>query len=242
MHLHMYFFVDRPFLTVYKSCIIQPWEQKMPTIEQIRAARALLDWSQSDLADQAGLSQTGIARIENGTNKPNTQTLEKISAAFENANIEFLGSSGVRKMPEGAVDIYNGHEGFVEFLVDVYETLKLAANDREVVVNNVNENEFLRWEKDYAKTHQERMENIQAQYKIIVEEGDQNLIASKYAEYRCIPKTVFSPLSYYIYGNKAALIDFQKDSVTVFVINSKSVSNFYREEFKRIWSKAKTAE
>ena len=50
----------------------------MPTIEQIRAARALLDWSQSDLADKAGLSQTGIARIENGTNQPNSSTLEKI--------------------------------------------------------------------------------------------------------------------------------------------------------------------
>ena len=56
----------------------------MPTIEQIRAARALLGWSQSDLADRADLSQTGIARIENGTNKPNSKTLEKIKAALRN--------------------------------------------------------------------------------------------------------------------------------------------------------------
>ena len=36
----------------------------MPTIEQIRAARALLGWSQSDLADRADLSQTGIALFD----------------------------------------------------------------------------------------------------------------------------------------------------------------------------------
>ena len=98
----------------------------MPTIEQIRAARALLDWSQSDLADHAGLSQTGIARIENGTNQPNSSTLNKIKAAFENADIEFLGPSGLRKKT-GEIKTYRGMEGFRTFMNDVYETIKLLA-------------------------------------------------------------------------------------------------------------------
>src|SRR5262245_33161383 len=95
----------------------------MLTIEQIRAARALLDWSQSDLADKAELSQTGIARIENGTNKPNTSTLEKIADAFENAGIEFIGQNGLRKKTD-EIKVLRGREGFTTFMNDVYETAK----------------------------------------------------------------------------------------------------------------------
>ena len=49
------------------------------------------------MAEYADLSQTGIARIENGTNKPNSTTLNKIMTAFEQADIEFIGDTGVKK-------------------------------------------------------------------------------------------------------------------------------------------------
>ena len=100
----------------------------MATIEQIRAARALLDWSQSDLADHAGLSQTGIARIENGTNKPNSNTLNKILTAFEIADIEFIGTTGVRKKT-GEIKTLKGEEGFRSFMDDVYETAKTKGGE-----------------------------------------------------------------------------------------------------------------
>ena len=57
----------------------------MITIDQIRAGRAWLGWSQEDLAQAAGLSQTGIARIETGVNTPQSGTMEKIKAALEAA-------------------------------------------------------------------------------------------------------------------------------------------------------------
>ena len=89
----------------------------MPTIEQIRAARALLGWNQHDLANKAGLSQTGIARIENGTNQPNSKTIEKISTAFDDADIEFLGDAGLRKK-SGEIKIFEGVDGFRQFMND----------------------------------------------------------------------------------------------------------------------------
>lgn len=67
----------------------------MITIDQIRAGRAWLGMSQDDLAKAAGLSQTGIARIETGVNTPHSGTLEKIKAALEERGIEFI-SGGVR--------------------------------------------------------------------------------------------------------------------------------------------------
>ena len=93
----------------------------MPTVEQIRAARALIGWSQGDLADHAGLSQTGIARIENGTNHPNSTTIEKIRSAFERVNVEFLDDSGVRKR-SGQVQMLRGVQGIRQFFNELYNT------------------------------------------------------------------------------------------------------------------------
>jgi predicted transcriptional regulator len=94
----------------------------MPTIDQIRAARALIGWSQKDLADQADLSQTGIARIENGTNHPNSSTIAKITAAFDKADVEFLGENGVRKRT-GEIKVLRGQNAMSDFLDDVFDTI-----------------------------------------------------------------------------------------------------------------------
>ncbi len=209
----------------------------MPTIEQIRAARALLDWSQSDLADHAGLSQTGIARIENGTNKPNSSTLTKIESAFDKADVEFLAERGVQKRTN-EIRIFHGQDGFTEFLQDVHSVVQNTKEQTSIVVNNVSEAEFLRWEGDYANIHQERMKNANVHYQIIIAAGDQNFTASEYAEYRCVPTDVFSSVSYYIYGDRTALIDFNEDDVVVYLMNNAAIANFYREEFEKIWAKA----
>lgn len=210
----------------------------MPTIEQIRAARALLGWSQDDLAHHAGLSQTGIARIENGTNKPNSSTLEKINTAFDAADVEFINTSGVKKR-ENKVKIYKGHEGFVAFLDDVYRTLKSQPGEQIVVVNNVKEDEFLKWEGTFSEVHEKRMENLGIRYHIVVQEGDENFTASAYAEYRWVSPDIFSHISYYIYADRAALINFEENNVTVYVIYSGAVADFYRHEFQKVWKRAR---
>ncbi len=67
------------------------------SIPQMKAARGLLAWNQKDLAEMAGLSQTGIARIENLTNAANGTTQDKIATAFRTNEIE-LGVSSVEKV------------------------------------------------------------------------------------------------------------------------------------------------
>jgi transcriptional regulator with XRE-family HTH domain len=62
---------------------------------QCRAARALLDWSQSDLMERCGASQKTITDFERGLTKPYGRTLSAIAAAFEAAGIEFI-DRGVR--------------------------------------------------------------------------------------------------------------------------------------------------
>jgi transcriptional regulator with XRE-family HTH domain len=69
---------------------------------QIRAARALLGWSQGELAQTAGIGLATLQRIEqnDGIVKGNFSTAVKIQNALERAGIAFLddeaGGIGVR--------------------------------------------------------------------------------------------------------------------------------------------------
>jgi transcriptional regulator with XRE-family HTH domain len=69
---------------------------------QIRAARALLGWSQGQLARRAGVGLATLQRIEQveGIVKGNFSTILKIQKALEQAGIRFVdddaGEIGVR--------------------------------------------------------------------------------------------------------------------------------------------------
>jgi transcriptional regulator with XRE-family HTH domain len=65
---------------------------------QIRAARALLNWSARDLSKRCGVSHSAISRAERSDAVPGMQgrNLEAIRTAFEISGIEFLDHDGVR--------------------------------------------------------------------------------------------------------------------------------------------------
>ena len=77
----------------------------MITSAQIRAARALLGWSRSDLAENSGIGFSSMLRLESADGVPGAQfkTLEAIKNTFEKAGIEFIGTpesgAGVRWRP-----------------------------------------------------------------------------------------------------------------------------------------------
>ena len=65
----------------------------MISAEQIRAARAMLRWDQTKLAEAAGISVETIKRLEARTGILRTgriATLEAIETAFAKAGIEFI--------------------------------------------------------------------------------------------------------------------------------------------------------
>jgi transcriptional regulator with XRE-family HTH domain len=63
---------------------------EMITARQIRAARALLGWSQQELADKAIISLNALNRLERGEVDPRVSTLMAVHKALTNAGIEFL--------------------------------------------------------------------------------------------------------------------------------------------------------
>jgi transcriptional regulator with XRE-family HTH domain len=66
----------------------------MITAEQCRAARGLLDWSQGELADKAGVGIVTVRQFEAEAHEPRRATLDVIKRAFESAGIEFIDENG----------------------------------------------------------------------------------------------------------------------------------------------------
>jgi transcriptional regulator with XRE-family HTH domain len=64
--------------------------EKMITIRQIKAARALLGWEQRDLAEASGLGLSTVQRMEKmGLERSTVANAQKLLSAFEAAGIEF---------------------------------------------------------------------------------------------------------------------------------------------------------
>jgi transcriptional regulator with XRE-family HTH domain len=73
----------------------------LTSISQIRAARSLLGWTQSRLAQAAGLSDPTVKRFETRRGATNSAAaVAKMVAALEAAGVEFIaencGGPGVR--------------------------------------------------------------------------------------------------------------------------------------------------
>lgn len=59
------------------------------TREQVRAARAWLNWSQAELSAKSGVSKRSIAMYEAGWTVPYDDTLEKLRHTLEAAGVRF---------------------------------------------------------------------------------------------------------------------------------------------------------
>jgi transcriptional regulator with XRE-family HTH domain len=66
------------------------------SIRQIKAARALVAWSQADLASASGLSEPTIKRLEanDGDIGGRPDTADRLVAALESAGVIFLAENG----------------------------------------------------------------------------------------------------------------------------------------------------
>jgi transcriptional regulator with XRE-family HTH domain len=89
------------------------------TSPQCRAARALLNWSQADLAQASGVATKTIADFEREERSPYDRTLADLREAFEIAGVEFTDGDnpGVRRRGDrtfGHLYDDNGHVGWIK--------------------------------------------------------------------------------------------------------------------------------
>lgn len=205
---------------------------------QIRAARALLNWSQSDLAKASGVATSSIKNIENEITVARRDTIEDIRKAFESNGVEFIDDGGV-KPRQREVRVLKGLGGFKQFFDDVYEVTK---NGGEIFVSGIDEKVIGDALDGYGAVHIERMEKISSSLKVkcLVKNGDKNFTASKYCEYKWIDAEQFETTHFYVYNNKVAIISLlSEDDINVILIDIPKVAEFYKKIFIRLWEDAK---
>ncbi len=103
----------------------------MITIEQSRAARGLLGWTQQDLADAAGLSKTAINNFEKSKSVIKIDSINAIKTAFEGQGVEFINDNGVR-LAQDSTEILSGDLA-----------LRLLVEDIKSVIDNAKHKDIM---------------------------------------------------------------------------------------------------
>jgi len=197
---------------------------------QIRAARALLNWSQEELAEASGLSVATIRKLEAGNISPRDKTMDSIVSALEQVKVEFL-SSGVRLRSNDLV-VLEGQDSYLQLLDDIYKTMK-----------NRNDDVLFLYGDCAALTPEEleselRMKRSGIKWRVLIQEGDTN-ICYPIEDFRWFPKKFFKRNIQLVYGNKVAMgVDMDRSShqtTKMIVIESAPLAESTRNLFDFIW-------
>lgn len=178
------------------------------TPDQIRAARALKNWSQAELAERVNMATPSIGNIESGKHVASPQTQTAIASVFKDAGIEFI-DGGVRHAPD-AIQILEGEDCYLRLLDDVFHTLKDHRN-RELLISCADDRKSPPAVNDAYR----RIRKAGIKMRQLVEEGNTYLMGDV-SEYRYIPKTHFINRVLVIYGEKAALVLDNESKILIF--------------------------
>src|SRR5689334_21912391 len=69
-------------------------QRRLATPAQCRAARAMLHWTQADLASRAGIARKTVTDMELATRRLHFRTRRDITNTLQQAGIEFLWEDG----------------------------------------------------------------------------------------------------------------------------------------------------
>lgn len=206
----------------------------MITREQMKAARALLDWSQKDLAENAGVSEPTIKLIETAKIHSKPDTLLQIQESIESAGIEFLPQNGVRFRDDLLTMLEKENDSdniYLRLLDDMFYTMKDTHGEilHSFVDNSLSPPEVL------AKEKLLRQNGITSRH--LVRYDDTHLIYPL-DEYRYLPKGAYLNNPVTVYGDKVAfnvISKTQKNESAIIIIRNKQIAEIKRREFQILW-------
>jgi hypothetical protein len=74
--------------------------------------------------------------------------------------------------------------------------------------------------------------------RVLMKERDTHLTSTAYCQYRWVPENQFADVSFYIYGEKVAFVEFSDHTVTVTAVDNKAVTFALRKMFELTWTNA----
>ncbi len=201
-------------------------------LTQVRAGRAVLNWSQQKLANAASISISTIRKLEVGKISPRKATLQTLKEALETAGLEFIEPDGVRRKPEGII-IYEGIDGVDAFIGDIRRTLRKRGGDI-LAVEITNDKYDFNVHRTLVATDQ----NLKTKCFCSVTPEPHPLKSS--LEFRMLPKNHLHALPFYIYGDKYAVITYglSAPDPRIIVMHSPPTASAARTQFLLLWERA----
>ncbi len=203
--------------------------------KQLRAARAILEISQNDVAKEVNMTHTKLSRLEKGTTDATSSDLREIQAFYENKGLEFIDNHGVR-VRETFETMYYGQKGLRELMDVLYETAKKEGGD--ICQFHLGSGKFKQWlGEEWYRPHAERMTKIKDKFdfKVIVNEGASIFIAKDFAKYRCYPKEKMTERTLYIFGDKVCLFYPELEQLEIRVIHDRGLADQMKALFNAVW-------
>ena len=207
---------------------------------QIKAARAMLDWSQGELAQATGLSATTIGNLESGAISPRTATAQIIRQAIEQAGLEFIAGDGIRRRND-TIQIIQGPTAGARLVADILQTLATQLGVIQITART--ESDLLHiFDRDPA--HSLRLvEQIAATHAIhcLTTVSVRTSPLSELVEFRPVPALQINPAASINYGTKHGLImqDYQT-SPQYIICQSVMAVDMQRRYFTKLWTLAAT--
>lgn len=211
----------------------------MISSRQIKAARALLGWTQGDLAHATGLHVNGVNKIENGGSEPRSSTLERVQSVCEAAGIRFRGQRGV-ELKEDIFETkrFEGPDFIRHHIDDILavvrgpgdEVLNCGIDEEIFNVNYMKQNE--RYYRHMKKTgFRERY--LMSRANPVFTNPDRNV-------HRRLPEKILGTVAYVVYGDRVAFLHWETQETLI--IRNKSLAATFRGQFEGLWSQAKPLE
>ncbi|MDD3371100.1 MAG: helix-turn-helix transcriptional regulator [Alphaproteobacteria bacterium] len=201
---------------------------------QIRAARALLDWTQENLAERSGIARATIKNVESGLTLPRLETANALQSAFEDAGVEFLPSSGVR-MKDRMIDVLEGPDAYRRLLEDVFTTARDYESDVIVAPAAASRADALLGV-DFVNDIMEKRREAGISQRMLVFKSDVPDLTQPLETFRIMPDAYFSPYPLYVYGPKIALVCIE-DPQKVIIINDARFAEATKKLFEFIWDR-----
>jgi len=206
------------------------------TTNQLKAARALLDWTQEDLANKARVALGTIQKFENGIHSALQGATEAAILKALSPQIEFTGTRGVALKSDELV-MLTGESAFPRVLDDIITTLS-GAPKPEALFACVSD----RLSPPAVVENYRRLRKQGIAMRSLVREGDTYLMG-KPREYRILPARYFHNNAIAIYQDKVATMIL--DPVThedrgAIIVRNAHVAAAQRNLFNFIWSQTPT--
>lgn len=194
---------------------------------QLRAARAMLDWTRPQMAKATGLHPRTIKQIEDGEVRPHEATEKAIVALLSSHKIE-LTERGVR-WRDDTVRVIEGEDAYSRLLDDIHATLIAGGESLFMCADDRNQRQG-------EVAAEERLRASGVRFRSLIEEGN-DVVRWSPNEYRQIPSTYFNYDLQVIYGDKVAQLI--NGGQKILIVHDASFATTARNLFNMVWLHSK---